>query len=78
VNKHISCQPRAIATITGYRQLCAELEIENQALKAQNLELRAKLCGRIAPAFEPLDDPEAIAPSIGRTTAATKISAFAQ
>jgi hypothetical protein len=60
--------------------LCAELEIENQALSAQNLELRAKLCGRVAPTFEPLDemdDLEAAAVSLDRPKA-SRLNAFAQ
>jgi len=43
MHKHISCPPRAIATISGYRRICADLESENLALKLQNLELRAQL-----------------------------------
>jgi hypothetical protein len=64
MSKHISRPPRAIATITGYRRLCVELEIENQELNAENRELRAQLCGRIAPKFEllnKLDNSESIA-----------------
>jgi hypothetical protein len=55
MNSHISCPSRTSATITGYRRLCDELETENQALKIQNLELRAQLCERIAPTFGVFD-----------------------
>ena len=62
MSKHISCPPRAIATITWYRRLCAELEIENQELRAESRELRG-LCG-LAPTFvllNKLGDSESIA-----------------
>jgi hypothetical protein len=45
---------RTTATIIGYRHSCDELEAENQALIVQIQELRARLCGRIPPAFAPL------------------------
>jgi hypothetical protein len=52
MNKHISCPSRAIETISGYRRLCDQLETENEALRVQNLELRALLDRRIAPTFD--------------------------
>ena len=45
---------RKTATMIGYHHLCDELEAENQALIVQIQELRARLCGRVPPAFAPL------------------------
>jgi hypothetical protein len=73
MNKHISSSPRAVATIAGYRRMCAELEVENRALKIQNLELRAQLYDRSAPTFnlfDGFDDAEVIAVSLRRSTGA--------
>jgi hypothetical protein len=52
MNKHISCPSRTIETISGYRRLCDQLETENEALRLQNLELRALLNRRVAPTFD--------------------------
>jgi hypothetical protein len=44
---------RQMATIVGYRHLCTELETENQALRKEMQELRARLPGRPASLFAP-------------------------
>jgi len=54
MNAHFN-PSRQIATIIGYRHLCDQLEAENQVLRIQIQELRSRLCGRVAPAFAPLD-----------------------
>ena len=54
MNKHISCPPRNIATISGYLRICEELEAENQALRRQNIALRARLAVRL----DDIDEPD--------------------
>ncbi len=73
MNTHISHPLRLFATIDGYRRLCGELEAENQALKFQNRELRARLDQRIVPTFDRFDgiaDFEVVAPSLRRSNVA--------
>ena len=78
---------RKTATMIGYHHLCDELEAENQALIVQIQELRARLCGRVPPAFAPLGSlhgivtlsngerkkPEALGISSGRDGVAPRI-----
>jgi len=59
MNAH-TCSPRILATIAGYRRLCAELEAENQALRFQNQQLRSGANERVASIFDPLDVGELI------------------
>jgi hypothetical protein len=57
MNKHISCPPRTLATISGYLRICEELEAENKELRLQNLAMRAELAQRMARALS--DDADA-------------------
>jgi len=59
MSTNLSCPPRHFATIAGYRQVCAELELENAALRLELAEMRStlhrqlaatqaiRLCGRV-------------------------------
>jgi hypothetical protein len=55
MNKHTSCPPRTLATLSGYLRICEELEAENRALRLQNVQMRAQLSRRMTPAADILD-----------------------